>query len=141
MDKTRGLWRGKRLNNGEWYHGIDVMRKPVRGELCLCNPGEDWISVDPSTLGECVGFPDKNDNAAFEDDLVKDNSNGVIGVIRYGEYRQPFNDDESTKHIGFYVDWLEETVKLFLRADLGYWLPLVEIIGNIHDNPEMLKGG
>lgn len=158
MNEYRGLWRGKCVDNKEWATGyyMKIVRKTYSiKEIirhCIFTGVEFWdklsgetalecYKIDPSTLGECTGLTDKNGKLAFESDLVRDNSNGAIGVIKYGEYRQPFNDDESTKHIGFYIDWLEKTVKLFLRVDLGYWLPLVEIVGNIHDNPELLQKG
>lgn len=70
--------------------------------------------------------------------LAEDEFEDAIGVIRYGEYKQPFNDDQFTKHIGFFIDWLGGDTKAYLRADLGYWLPFAKIISNIHDNPDLL---
>lgn len=141
MNKHRGLWRGKRVDNGEWVEGADVMHNTCRGELCLASVGKDWVSVDPATFGECTCGTDKTGKLAFEGDLLKDEFDVAIGVIRYGEYSQPFNADKFTKHIGFYVDWIDGDDKDLLRVDLGYWLPLVKIIGNIHDNPELLREG
>ena len=141
MNEHRGLWRGKRLDYNDWVDG-DLLLIKSAGKMCyqITHRPSCWAwLVDSKTLGECTGGTDKQGKLAFEGDLVKEKFNVAIGVIRYGEYKQPFNDDEHTKHIGFYVDWLENSE--ILRKDLGYWLPLVEIIGNIHDNPELIQKG
>lgn len=141
MKDTRGLWRGKQKYNGEWIVGDRRYITDLDGSYYPCivdnsngrNNSVSGVPVDPSTLGECTGSNYKDGNLAFEGDLIHNFSS--IGVIKYGEYRQPFNDDEYTKHIGFYVYWLEEKDKRTLRADLGYWLEFVDVIGNIHDSP------
>lgn len=124
-NNTRGLWRGKRNNKnstkyGEWYQGIDVMHKTVRGELCLCNPCEVWVSVDPSTLGECTGLRDKNGKLIFEGDIIK--HNGECHVIKYLEKYMRFSPTKPGTVFAVF-DYTQS-----------------EIIGNIHDNPELLKG-
>ncbi len=150
MKKTREMMsRGKTPGKGRWIEGYYVGKTPfeLQGSLIATwnfNPDDKKAFgqlvthlVIPETVGRCTGQPDKNGRTAFEDDLIK--NFGDIGVIRYGEYKNPFNDDKFTKHIGFYVEWLSGSDKDTLRMDLGYWLPVVEIVGNIHDNPEMLK--
>ena len=123
MNKTRGIWRGKRIDNGEWYQGIDVMHKTVRGEVCLCNPYEDWVSVVTSTLGEFTGLTDKNGKFVFEGD-----------IIRY------------KKHL-FCIEWSADICSFTSRAlDGENFMPCVnvgtvkncEVISNIHDNSELL---
>lgn len=133
MDSNRGLWRGK-CDNGEWVEGDLIRYSQAESYITVDLIENEVYTVDTSTLGECTGSCDKNGKLSFEGDLIKDIFGEGIGVIRYGEYKQPFNDDKFTKHIGFYIDWLEEKDKMSLRADLGYWLSLVEIIGNIHDD-------
>ncbi|MEZ3438623.1 MAG: YopX family protein [Oscillospiraceae bacterium] len=147
MEETRGLWRGKCVDSGEMVQGIKLYFPNNLYAIITTEPlGSGRIVltgkyvVNPSTLGECTCGTDKTGKLAFEGDLVEDEFDVAIGVIRYGEYKQPFNDDKFTKHIGFYVDWIEGDDRDLLRVDLGYWLPLVKIIGNIHDNPEPLKG-
>lgn len=43
--------------------------------------------------------------------------------------------------IGFYVEWVSDRDRNIHRKDLGYWLSAgtAEIVGNIYDNPELLK--
>ena len=76
---------------------------------------------------------------AFEFDLIKHHFGNEVGVIRYGPYRNPFNDDKFAEHIGFYVDWIAGEDKKVLRKDLGYWLAVTEIAGNIFENSNFTK--
>lgn len=106
------------------------------------NPGEGlekWV-VYTDTLGQFTGLTDKVGHKAFEHDVIKHHFGDEIGVIRYGKYNNPFGDDGFGGHAGFYVDWISGTYPQTLRKDLGYWMEMVEIIGNIHDNPELLEG-
>ncbi len=97
--------------------------------------------VYSDTVGEYTGRTDSNVLEIFEDDIIRELSWGTIGVIRYGEYQNPFNNSIASCHIGFYVDWVSGENKDMLQKCLGYWSNRVEIIGNVHDNPEILKGG
>jgi len=98
--------------------------------------------VYSDTVGQFTGKCDKTGTKAFEHDCVRELHYGTIGVIQYGEYQSRISDGLFSCHIGFYVDWLSGRNKDVLRKDLRYWLDCgAEIIGNIHDNPELLKGG
>lgn len=94
--------------------------------------------VDPETVCQYTGLPDKNNRKIFESDIFKYHfDESIIGIVRYGAYKNPFNDDEHAGHVGFYVDWLEKRDRF--RADLGYWAKVSEVIGNIFDNQELVK--
>ena len=82
---------------------------------------------------------DWNGRKIFEGDIVRDIFNGsVIGIVKYGEYRNTFNDDEHGGHVGFYVEWKEK--RDLLRKDLVYWVKNSEFIGNIFDNTDLIGG-
>ena len=137
------LYRGKLKANGKWSEGNLKINK-YQGVMII-TPDETPIGIygqiDPDTAGQYTGFEDKKGRKAFEGDCINYHFGPEIGIIRYGQYRNTFNDDQFAAHIGFYVEWKGPQAKA-LRKDLGFWLSLngVSIIGNIHDNPEMLKG-
>lgn len=98
-----------------------------------------WV-VDPDTVGQYTGPTDKNSRKIFEGDIIPDHfDRSTIGVVRYGGYRNPFNDDEHGGHMGFYVDWGDKKDRL--RADLGYWVRVSEVIGDIFDDPGLIGRG
>lgn len=55
----------------------------------------------------------------------------AIGVIRYGLF--------NSKHLGFYIEWQGKYHDM--RNDVVYWLPVVKRMGNVIDEPELLRGG
>lgn len=142
------LFRGQTRRKGEkvWMDGSPVESNWVYGGVCQGTgdfsviygnldeerelPTEKWV-VYTDTIGQYTGLTDKNSKRAFEHDVIKHHFGDEIGVIRYGEYRGG--------HVGFYVDWVRGTASELLRKDLAYWMKIVEILGNIHDNPELLE--
>ena len=92
---------------------------------------------------QCTGLKDKNGRLIYEGDIVKaeveEPELKAVGIITFGRYVQD---------LGFYLKWIgapAEPRKYYpgWRADLFYWLEDegLEIIGNIHENPELLEGG
>lgn len=123
------IFRGKRTDNGEW----------VEGYLYITQNGEYEIShysnyydcerytdiVIPETIGQYTGLTDKNGNKIFEGDILENEK----GCIYSGSYRNEvvFRDGM------FFADGILE----FMPNDFE----LCEVIGNIHDNPELLGVG
>ena len=140
----RYMYRGKRIDNGEWVTGYYVNSEV--GSLIFPFGAEnifDRFEVDPDTVGQCTGLKDKNGVLIFEGDKAKLSTrvDNAEGIIRFGHYR---HRDAPLDYIcgdyGFYVQFADD-YKLF-RNDLMFWIGnnYIEIIGNIHDNPD-LKGG
>ena len=144
------LFRGKRID-GKYIDGSVWTEGYYVGEQTFVEKTRHWLldinatkphshyyySVDPSTVGQYTGKTDTNKAKIFEHDIIRANHDGAVGVIRFGEAVGVYPGNAC--HVGFYVDWQGED-KDYLRADLGYWASRsdVEVIGNIHDNPELL---
>lgn len=133
--KLPGIWVYGGVLQGVGCHSV------IYGGKNENDPGDGldkWV-VYTDTLGQFTGLCDVKKQNAFENDMIKHHFGNEIGVIRYGTYRNPFGDDSFGGHCGFYVDWISGDAPQTLRKDLAYWMNIVEIVGNIHDNPELLE--
>lgn len=140
--ENRYLFRGKRIDTGEWVYGLPSCDEDGEIEEIEVWSEDDinFYSVDPETICQCTGLKDRNGKLIFENDIVKDLFSDTAAPIRYGSYQSCF-DSTKVEHVGFYVDWSGKYNKNY-RKDLGYWIHIVdaEIIGNAIDNPELLEG-
>ena len=117
------LFRGKRTDNGEWVEGYAAMSG---GTFIICDNGLTYggfevYEVIPETVGQYTGLTDKNGVKIFEGDIVK-HYNAVYEISYITKY---------TRFAGRNSDCI------FAGIPLGN----TEVIGNIHDNPELLKRG
>ena len=126
------LFRGKRLDNGDWVYGYYVHIGPVSCQRAYIIP--EYASslyvneVDPSTVGQYTGLKDKNGNRIFEGDIAK---------VLQGK-------DKDIAYVGFENGAFmlyPKTGNIYERTLWEYWYNDwdVEVIGNITDNPELLE--
>lgn len=124
------LFRGKRIDTGEWVYG-DLIHRKIRGEnicvICVIADGFDGYigyEIDPSTVGQYTGLSDMCGKKIFEGDIVKRFWFGKICIyqIDYDNGLASFIGQADVKFTTFDYDSRE-----------------FEIIGNIYDNPELLK--
>lgn len=130
------LSRGKREDNGECITGYYV--KLPEHHIIFDLDGVVHYII-PETVGRCVGLPDKNGKMIFEGDIVKGVvlSSEFIGDIVWIEEIASFG----IGHRGKREPTAWENSSLFKRLRLGYKDQFAaEIIGNIHDNPELIGG-
>lgn len=120
------LFRGKgnpKYNDGVWYEGY------------LTYDGEDYQIVEPEygickrtvlaeTIGEFTGLKNKNGNNIFEGDIVRSTETGELGIVQWYE-----------EHAAFLV-WCPSPNQVGFLYECA---SIVEIVGNIHDNREILK--
>lgn len=104
------LFRGKENPSGEWVEGFLVGN---------CHIG-DWVTCTPihsKTVGQFTGLTDKNGKKIFEGDIIE------WDELEWGDKHREL------------VEW---NYNLFAirKDDWGEWC---EVIGNIHDDPELLE--
>lgn len=123
-------FRGKCLHSDEWCFGSLVDYKDeemeIQGFDVFRGGFDTWseISVDSDTVGQFTGLLDANGKEIYEGDIVKDGIAGFCGVIKF-------------KDSAFIIDI--DKIKGFLFVCL--LTDPLEIVGNIYDNPGLLKGG
>ncbi len=137
--EDRYLFKGKRVDNGEWIVGYLYRLSENNPPFIMLRKYGESYEVDEHTICQCTGLKDKNGNLIWENDIVKDLFSDVYAQIKYGSYQSCF-DSTKVEHIGFYVNWFGRYAKS-RRKDLGYWINMVdtEIVGNTFDNPELLE--
>lgn len=119
------LFRAKRLNDGEWVDGsLFVDDKKDKHEILVgyVNYRIIW-EVDPNTVGQYTGLTDRNGVMIFEDDILRFM---VYGTVYTGKV-QFLNG----------AFWVKCRFNDRIGAIVHEYKP--EIIGNIHDNPELLE--
>ena len=133
------LFRGKQTDNGEWIEGayspfhLNFGEREEKPHIIIISDDEDidglWCEVIPETVGQYTGLTDKNGVRIFEGDIVKYDVNYHDMVISY--------DVEN------WGGWLYEDMDDNMQAYSIYEFCLkdIAVVGNIHDNPDILKGG
>lgn len=120
-------FRGKRLDNGEWVYG-DLFRMhgvPYIYPYPAPNGWNDY-EVIPDTIGQFTGQFDDSGKEIYEGDIVANDFgnayivNMAVEWCTDGYWALHEIDGDDTMH--FVADYLKE----------------IELIGNIHDNPELL---
>ena len=127
-------FRGKSIDTNEWLYGDLVHSSDMKrfGILVNDKSSYDECEVNPCTVGQFTGFCDNKGNQIYEGDILRlGNSPNDVCEVKWNEGITAFC-------IRFYFE-----CNLGVRP-LGEWVICersVAIIGNIHDNPEQLKGG
>jgi len=138
-------FRGKSITDGRWIYGYLVKIKDKNSEKTFIyeeNVGIEhqiiYYLVDPKTVGQYIGSKDANDKEIYEGDIVKltYEDNLLIEIIeQLGQQKEVIETILwNPARAGF-------TAGFAFAVDLGNYdgKPKIEVIGNIHDNPELLK--
>ena len=121
-------FRGKRKDTGEWVYGYLIGNDVIVGDIVEFSDEyfntEFWYKVDPKTVGQFTGIKDKNGTWIYEGDILRDEFDRV-----------------------FRVYWVDGEARFAIRQKkrkTEYFMVINHIhsvaIGNIWDNPELLKG-
>ena len=132
------LFRGKLRDQDEWVIG-DLL---LSGEDCRIFAVRDWsqgtgmFHVAPQSVGQFTGLTDKNDKKIFEGDIVH-----ILGNQQVEDWKNvSYNALIAFLDGGFCA--IDGTIEEhgFRRYALARMDFEIEVIGNIHDNPELLEG-
>ena len=142
------LFRGKtpiqdeHFDDGEWVEGFytrfNGKEHRIYSGYAETDCGDyypDWFNVRPETVGQYTGLTDKNGKRIFEWDIIRTLAPCSIdkyieGAVMFGEYSTSYQ----SSNVGYYVNWsLNKNLAVYCKIND------IEIIGNIHDNPELLE--
>ena len=133
------LFRGKRLADSEWVNGYyytldwSQTKQPEISHYIWVIGGISEV-VDPETVGQFTGLTDKNGTKIFEGDIIE------------GHCHSRWRHDVQRCEIAYGRDGFEARHYVQAGGELRYYTYKVlfskdvAVIGNIHDNPELLGG-
>ena len=137
--EDRYLFKGKRIDNGEWVQGAlfngeshciigqEIKFSPYTEHECKIVGHE----VDRDTICQCTGLKDKNGKLIWENDIVRDEQGNFYKAFWQNNYYQ--------------FSWVCVKTDVFLigtKWDLWSIKSFeIEVIGNKFDNPELLEVG
>ena len=136
------LFRGKRKDNGEWIKGYYLCiggkyHYILTGILDITKGFPDLVKYEviPETIGQYIGLTDKNGKEIFEGYILKvcRGEDIEIGYVIYDERMAAYSVSVTENDCLVFIDWF-----IAKQEDNRVW---IEVIGNIHDNPELLKEG
>jgi len=156
MNKIK--FRGKRIDNKEWVYGYLYELPLPSGDACMILTQDNnhldnhiepkyhlaftlWVDlflVDPDTVGQYTGLTDKNGKEIYEGDIVSHPwKDPIFGdLVETGQFVHSticFNNG------AFVVNYRLQGEYIYLQDFLR--LKCLEVVGNIYDNQELLKGG
>ena len=131
------LFRGKRVDNGEWVEGYYVkcfrasILKHYIYEGIWETYGNKYVEVIEETVGQYTGLKDKQGKKIFEDDIVR----FIFDINIIDDYLWLSLTDKQKKD-GYILTHIE------IPEIYTYSLPdEIEVIGNIFEHPELLQEG
>lgn len=157
------LFRGKRIDNGEWVEGNlfapdEVKHRKAPTEILVgTNIVRISWEVDPATVGQYTGLKDKNGKRIYEGHIVKCNHSFFTAEAEKAEAKKPrksygkeiekmtLGDFQCRYWRNYVVSFHDGRIRGQNGSDTCYLKQSyirnhkVEIIGNIHDNPELLE--
>jgi uncharacterized phage protein (TIGR01671 family) len=164
MNMREHKFRGKRTDNGEWVYGYYCRRYAnIKGvsilQHCIQVVDEALVSitvyeVDPATVGMCTVLPDKNGKEIFDGDILsarvlfrvnkRPSTCFITGrhEISYSteERREPWSVEYKVfnARMGWFAYGRDRRFHTTLSRSMIANVDAV-IIGNIHDNPELME--
>lgn len=131
------IFRGKKLDDGKWVYGYCYELEKDRMMISSCIRREAY-AVNPETIGQFTRLTDKNGKKIFEGDIVHavyqvgyvgcKNIDYGIGVVKY-----------CASYYGgasYQIEIIGDSGSRVFTASLENG---VEVIGNVYDNPELIK--
>ena len=122
-------FRGQKTTNGVWVYGSLVYSNEIDAAIYFQTgsgsvKSMEWVYVNPETVGQFTGLYDKNEKEIYEGDILKVPGLGEKIEVRF------------VRGVFAFL-WTGNLDDVFpVNAPTQEW---AEVIGNIHDNPKLIK--
>lgn len=137
----KDVMNGKIIKNPKWIYGyVDLgYMHDCKAPLISDKNGNKTYKCQYETIGQFTGLTDKNGKKVFEGDVLKFTDTNAdyewIGKVEFGNPNAEYN-------WGFqlvYISGTKANVDILMWFDMEECGAFSEVIGNIHDNPELLE--
>lgn len=130
-------FRGKDIINGKWVFGAGIQN--IKGRAYINMESPFGYEVVPETVGQFTGLVDKNGNEVYEGDIIEwtETHYYAIGAVAWRE-RIGLKDTKDAYAVGWCVEEYKGKVTYIIAPSA---VPHGVVVGNVHDNYELLKGG
>jgi len=126
-------FRGKQLGSGEWVYGHFIKTKNHK-DNCYISQGDPYndmgmmqgfVNVDPETVGQSTGLKDNNGKEIYEGDVLRLPQGGIVTCEFHGD--------------SFHLYGLKKDCHRRYAVRFTYLDTYPKVIGNVHENPELLE--
>ena len=124
----------KKMRYGFYYSPTYIVFPQKNGSIYK-------IPTKNMVIMQYTGLKDKNGKEIYEGDVVKETTWRWYGVVKFDLCKNMrINNEYDVNYLGVYIDFIKPS---FLTNISERVTPLIEgdieIIGNIYENPELLK--
>ena len=112
--------------DGNWVYGGVAQFNEERAIIYQTEPEFHKFPVYADTVGQYTGLTDKNGTRIFEGDLIRSTETGETAIVQW-----------FSEHSAFMI-WCKTSNQVGFLYECEK--SIIEVIGNIHDNPELIGG-
>lgn len=133
-------FRGKRVDDGKWHYGFLTQNNGKSWIGAFAFDNYYFVEVHTETVGQFTGLLDKDGKEIYEGDVLKphkthaDWADDLFSVFFEDGCFQMKNKYGRVAFYKFFLDAYNEDV----IESFDDYSVLLEVVGNVHDNPELL---
>lgn len=141
-------FRAKKATNDVWVYGSLIYSNDLNTAIFSQGDGSvnsmDWAYVNSETIGQFTGLFDKNGKEIYDGDILRFPAKYEYEKENFVAFEVFWHDNDCAQnHIGWQMNRLHFQGCICgysgLETFLPKWTSRMEIIGNIHDNPELIN--
>jgi uncharacterized phage protein (TIGR01671 family) len=130
------IFRGKGFCDDKWVYGDLIHKRQDKGAVMIQDSIGVGTDVDSETIGQFTGVLDKNNKEIYEGDIVTDGN--TVFTVFWSD--GGFCIESNPQSFGYGYQCNSNPSEPLANQQFASWFEgNVVCLGNIHDNPEILK--